>query len=252
MKLIQLIIILTISLFILNCSNSTESSEDAYDGPVFTKEYMDDNFDYQLDFSESSLMIFSKYEVTSCIFILNGKEVDTEWLNRGPDDYWMCWIYYDYLPEGINMQPDAKLGFYLNINEDGYIGNITIPYPITIDWPEFTPGSDYSFTWEIGTSTQTQRISSIYSTDSLPGQMVTYSGQFDGGKRNHTISKDFFKPEVEDDYTFSIMLIAMNFLETGRCFVSATSSDLYFYPITEQPDILLASLMGQILQQKDP
>lgn len=220
--------IITVMLF-FSCRKSTDSPYDNNGERVFTNEYLENNFDYSINISKNSIIIQSDFEVTSSEFIVNDVRAETVWHSRQLPGKWFCLIQSGELPENPRLLPGEDINFYLNINEMRYVGNVTIPNDIYINWPVFDPAEDYIFEWEIERHPDTYLIDFSLNVDSVPEGWTHLSWQYFSRLNSHTVSSNHYEHVGENPYSYMTFLIAMNYKLLGRCFVNATSEAFKIY-----------------------
>jgi hypothetical protein len=75
------------------------------------------------------------------------------------------------------------------------------------------------------------RMSNYFKPDEGSGNEKFENWQISGRKRAHTIPKEYYNFESEDEYRYNVLLTAINYIETDRCIITATSDDWECYPL---------------------
>ena len=226
-KCLSLLITIFILLIIVSCSKDDKGSSSTTGIDFTTREYMND-LDYCIfvdsDIEEGSIDILSKNDVINCEFKINDILINTSnWEEEEDlDDYfsWRCNIFFDDLPENIEMIQGSSHDFSLLINGENFSENITIPYKPIVDYPTFDLQNDFSFTWVLPEDPITQLI--WFSCGNDFRNSVFKVWQIEGAIRTFTITKDIYSDFIETGLTdLDIAVDASNYKDLGTCVIVA-------------------------------
>ena len=231
-KLFTLMLITIILVLFVGCSdeNDNDDNNEPPTGIDFTNDNWSDVIDYYL-IVDTYIEIMSKIEVESCVLIIDGITINADnWEYDGDREFlfpWYCEIEPEDLPEGVDLSTGNQLDIYLNINTHQYQGDLSIPYNINANFPEFNKNEDYFFNWSLPLDTITQVVSISFG-DYNSGIDVYEYYQIDSGIRDYTIySSTYSSISGSEEFWVEIGIDAINYVDLDKCVFLSSSGDYY-------------------------
>ena len=243
-KIVKGVILVLLLLQILGCEENAKED-------LVEIDFTDGNYSPGIDYfvgitvqPEPYIIAVSRKVLRDKHLEVNGLPIDLNWVlvrdivgdqvNYG-DYYWFGFSWQEDIPSELELIEGDAVNISFQANDFSYQRDIVIPSQPLANFPQLDFTQDYSFTWSLADSVNTQLISLEFGNNDL---MLVQRKQWSlvADRRDFTISQSFFHAaEIFEVQEYQVNLENINYLHNQRfLFFSSSEAGLYWQADEEQ------------------